>query len=113
MSLAEQTCEPCRGGTDPLNHDEIQPLREQVPAWTVVDDHHIERAFSFPDFEKALAFVNAVGATAEDQGHHPDIELGYGRAAVSFHTHKIDGLHEADFIMAAKVDRLYDEESSG
>lgn len=111
MTLADQTCEPCRGGIPPLTPEQIDPLRTQVPAWTVVDHHHIERAFAFPDFAEALAFVNAVGAASEEQGHHPDIELGWGRAAVRFYTHKIDGLHQADFIMAAKVDRLYEETS--
>jgi 4a-hydroxytetrahydrobiopterin dehydratase len=77
-----------------------------VPAWNVLDEHHISRTFSFPDFAKALAFVNKVGAIAEEQGHHPDILLSWGKAVVTTWTHKIDGLTESDFILAAKIDQL-------
>jgi len=108
MTLADQACEPCRGGVPPLTEDEIAPLAEQVPAWQVVDGHHIRREYRFEDFRTALDFVNAVGAEAEAQGHHPDLELSWGSVVISFHTHKIDGLHEADFVMAARCDRIYD-----
>lgn len=109
MSLAEQSCEPCRGGVPPLAADEISPLARQLPRWTVVDDHHLQRGYSFDDFKQALAFVNAVGAEAEAQGHHPDLELAWGRVGVRLYTHKIDGLAQADFIMAARIERLFDE----
>jgi 4a-hydroxytetrahydrobiopterin dehydratase len=107
MSLADRTCEPCRGGVPPLPPERIAPLAAQVPAWEVVRSHHLRREFRFPDFAQALAFVNRVGAQAEAQGHHPDLELAWGRVVVSIWTHKIDGLAEADFILAARIDRLH------
>jgi 4a-hydroxytetrahydrobiopterin dehydratase len=106
MTLADQTCLPCRGGVPPLAAAAIAPLAAQVPAWEVVRGHHLRREFTFPDFVTALAFVNRIGAEAEQQAHHPDLELGWGRVAVTLFTHKIDGLAEADFVMAAKIDRL-------
>jgi 4a-hydroxytetrahydrobiopterin dehydratase len=81
-------------------------LKAQVKEWKVANDHHIERQFTFPDFKSALDFVNRVGALAEDQGHHPDIYLAWGKVRVTIWTHKIDGLTESDFILAAKIDRL-------
>ena len=105
--LASKTCVPCRGGVPPLKGAELQNLQKEVPEWKVVNDHHITRAFKFPDFVQALAFVNRVGEVAEAQGHHPDILLTWGKAEVTMWTHKIDGLTESDFIMAAKIDGLY------
>jgi len=105
MGLAEKTCVPCRGGVPPLNAEQIRPLASEVANWTVVNDHHIEREFKFPDFKAALAFTNKVGAIAEEQGHHPDIYLAWGKVGVKVWTHKIDGLTESDFIMAAKIDK--------
>jgi len=104
--LAEKTCIPCRGGVPPLTPDEIRPLLEQVRDWTVVNNHHIEREFKFRDFKTALDFVNKIGAIAEEQAHHPDIALAWGKVGVRIWTHKIDGLTESDFILAAKIDRL-------
>jgi len=93
-----------------MESDEIEEYLGRVDGgWDAVDDHHIERRFELDDFEEALAFVNDVGELAEKEGHHPDIYLEYGAAEVKFWTHKIDGLHEADFVMAAKVDEIYDE----
>lgn len=109
MTLADQTCVPCRGGIPPLTPQQIAPLAEQVPGWEVVDHHHVARSFAFPDFRAALAFTNAVGALAEEQGHHPDILLRWGEVAITLWTHKIDGLAEADFVMAAKIDRLAEQ----
>jgi 4a-hydroxytetrahydrobiopterin dehydratase len=103
--LSEKTCIPCRGGVPPLTTDEIRPLQAEVKDWAVVNDHHIEREFKFPDFKRALDFVNKVGNIAEEQGHHPDIYLAWGRVQVKVWTHKIDGLTESDFILAAKIDR--------
>ena len=106
--LATRQCEPCRSGVAPLRGAQIQPLYEQLdPGWQVVDEHHLSREFEFKNFAQALAFVNRVGAMAEDQGHHPDIHLAWGRARVEIWTHKIKGLHEADFVFAAKCDTLY------
>ena len=104
--LAEKTCVPCRGGVPPLTADQIAPLQTQVKDWEVVKNHHLEREFSFPDFKSALGFVDKVGAIAEEQGHHPDIYLAWGKARVMIWTHKIDGLTESDFILAAKIDRV-------
>lgn len=104
--LASKTCVPCRGGVPPLKGKELQDLARQVSGWKIVNEHHITKAFSFPDFKQALAFVNTVGAVAEEQGHHPDILLSWGKAEVTSWTHKIDGLTESDFILAAKIDRV-------
>lgn len=105
--LAAKTCVPCRGGVPPLKGAELANLSRQLPDWKVVDQHYIERDFTFPDFRTALEFTNRVGNLAEEQGHHPDIFLTWGRVAVKTWTHKIDGLTESDFILAAKIDRLY------
>jgi len=104
--LAAKTCVPCRGGVPPLRGAELDALRKQVPDWDVVNEHHLHRTFKFPDFRQALDFVNRAGALAEEQGHHPDILLAWGKAEVTLWTHKIDGLTESDFIMAAKIDQL-------
>ncbi len=104
--LASRTCVPCKGGTPPLEGVELDALRRQVPAWEVVEGHHLRRAFRFKNFREALDFVNKVGELAEEQGHHPDISFGWGYAEITVWTHKIDGLTESDFIFAAKVDPL-------
>lgn len=104
--LATKTCVPCRGGVPPLKGNELAKLQQQVPGWKVIDEHHLMRDFSFPDFKAALAFVNRVGELAEEQGHHPDILLAWGRAQITLWTHKINGLTESDFIMAAKINTL-------
>ena len=103
--LAEKRCVPCRGGVPPLTADQIKPLARQLREWEVVKNHHIEREFKFPDFKSALDFVNRIGEIAEREDHHPDIELSWGRVGVRIWTHKIDGLTESDFILAAKIDR--------
>lgn len=104
--LAQLTCVPCRGGVPPLTPEQIRPLQKQVSQWNVVNNHHLERQFSFPDFKTALDFVIKVGNLAEEQGHHPDILLAWGKVGITIWTHKIDGLTESDFILAAKMDRL-------
>jgi 4a-hydroxytetrahydrobiopterin dehydratase len=104
--LASKTCVPCKGGIPPLEGKELDALLKQVPQWNVVSGHHITRTFTFPDFRQALAFVNKVGEIAEQQGHHPDIFLSWGKAEITTWTHKIDGLTESDFILAAKIDKL-------
>ena len=104
MGLSEKTCVPCRGGVPPLTAAEIRPLATQVEGWSVVDNHHLTKEFEFKDFTDALSFVNRAGAIAEEQGHHPDIHLAWGKARVLIWTHKIDGLTESDFILAAKID---------
>ena len=104
--LSSKTCVPCRGGVPPLEGAELQKLSKQVPGWKVVEGHHITRTFAFPDFRQALDFVNKVGELAETQGHHPDIFLTWGKAEITTWTHKINGLSESDFILAAKIDEL-------
>lgn len=106
MSLAEKQCVPCRGGVAPLAGEALEAIKSQVPEWRVVDGHHLTRSFTFPDFKTALDFVNRAGAVAEEQGHHPDLLLTWGKVDVKIWTHKIDGLTESDFILAAKLDRL-------
>ncbi len=107
--LSSRTCVPCRGGVPPLKGEALEELRKQLPEsanWSVINEHHLFRSFTFPDFKQALAFVNRVGAVAEEQGHHPDILLKWGKVEITLWTHKIDGLTESDFIMAAKVGML-------
>ncbi|HEY1262712.1 MAG TPA: 4a-hydroxytetrahydrobiopterin dehydratase [Terriglobales bacterium] len=104
--LAEKTCVPCKGGVPPMKGPALDGILKLVPHWKAVNEHHITRTFAFPDFKQALAFVNRVGDLAEQQGHHPDILLTWGKAEVTLWTHKIDGLTESDFIMAAKIDQL-------
>ena len=104
--LAAKTFVPCRGGVPPLKGAELNKIQKEVPGWSVVKEHHLEKTFSFPDFAQALAFTNKVGALAEEQGHHPDIHLTWGKVTVTTWTHKIDGLTESDFILAAKIDKL-------
>jgi 4a-hydroxytetrahydrobiopterin dehydratase len=104
--LADKKCVPCRGGVPPLKGKELETLHEVVPQWSVINEHHITRNYKFPDFAQALEFVNRVGALAEEQGHHPDILLAWGKAEITLWTHKIDGLTESDFIIAAKIDRI-------
>lgn len=105
-SLAERNCVPCRGGVPALSGAALESLSPQVPDWKVVGGHHITRTFTFPDFKQALDFVNRVGALAEQQGHHPDILLAWGKAEVTLWTHAVNGLTESDFILAAKIDGL-------
>lgn len=104
--LASRACVPCRGGVPPLKGEEIQKLLGEVDQWSVVDEHHLSKVYKFRDFKDSLAFVNRVGELAEQQGHHPDISFGWGRAEITIWTHKIDGLTESDFILAAKIDAL-------
>lgn len=104
--LASRHCVPCRGGVPPLKGDEITKLLSQLIGWDVVDQHHLRKKYRFADFSEALRFVNQVGNIAEQQGHHPDICFGWGSAEITIWTHKIDGLTESDFILAAKIDEI-------
>ena len=111
MSLSQKTCTPCQGGIPPLTLTEAETLLPQAFGWQLREDGaRLERRFAFKTFAAALAFVNRVGDLAEEEGHHPDITFGWGYANVLFYTHKIGGLHENDFIMAAKVNELYTDE---
>ena len=110
--LVAQECIPCRGGIPPLRGAELAQLAEELGSdWDIIDEHHLEKEFAFPDFVTALAFVNRVGNLAEEQNHHPDLMLSWGRAMVRIWTHKIDGLTESDFVFAAKAEKLFEETS--
>jgi 4a-hydroxytetrahydrobiopterin dehydratase len=104
--LAERECVPCRGGVPPLEGDQIQTLLGQLSGWEVVNEHHLRKSYQFGNFRESLHFVNRIGELAENQGHHPDICFGWGKAEITIWTHKIDGLTESDFVLAAKIDKL-------
>ena len=105
--LVESKCVPCRGGIEPLKDKAIEELlRQLADGWQVVKEHHLEKEYKFKNFKQALEFVNKIGELAESQSHHPDICLSWGKVKLTLWTHKIDGLHENDFIFAAKVDEL-------
>lgn len=113
-TLLHKACTPCRGGIPPLSRAEAEGFLAQVPEWVLREDaHRIERAYRFKNFREALTFVEKVGELAEAEGHHPDINFGWGYATISLRTKKIKGLHENDFIMAAKIDRISQEIVSG
>jgi 4a-hydroxytetrahydrobiopterin dehydratase len=108
-TLAEKKCTPCRGGVPPLTQAEAERFQSQTPNWELRDDgHRIERTFRFSNFRGALSFVRDVGDLAETEEHHPDVSFGWGYATISLRTKKIKGLHENDFIMASKIDRIFD-----
>lgn len=108
--LAARNCVPCKGGVPPLHGAALLVLQHKLGpdgnGWRVVDEHHLEKEFRFPDFRTALAYVNRVGEMAEQQAHHPDLLLAWGRVRVTIWTHKIDGLTESDFVFAARCDAL-------
>ncbi|MGA7616402.1 MAG: 4a-hydroxytetrahydrobiopterin dehydratase [Thermoanaerobaculia bacterium] len=107
MGLAEKECISCRGGVPPLGADDVTRLLAELGGgWVAAERHHLEKEFRFDDFRAALDFTNRIGALAEQQGHHPDIHLSWGRVRVEIWTHKIDGLTESDFILAAKIDQV-------
>ena len=105
--LIHRNCVPCRGGVPPLKGEAIQDLLQEVSSWQAVQEHHLVRSFRFKNFKTALDFVNVVGELSEREWHHPDLALAWGRVDVKIYTHKIDGLSDNDFILAAKIDRLY------
>jgi len=104
--LTKKHCGPCEKGTPALAGKELEHLHAQVEGWTVVGGKQLEKEYRFKDFASALAFVNRLGAVAEQEGHHPDLELGWGRVKVTLSTHSIGGLSENDFILAAHADRV-------
>lgn len=106
--LADMTCQPCRGGMLPMSRDAAKRMLTRLDAaWALNEAGHLVRNFAFKDFMEALGFANALGAIAEAQGHHPDLLVAWGRCGVEIWTHKIQGLAEADFILAAKADRVF------
>ena len=105
--LAKRQCVPCRGGVPPLAGAELTALRTRLGGgWDVVEQHHLEKVYEFDDFRQALDFTIRVGEMAEEQDHHPDLELAWGRVKITIRTHKIDGLTESDFVFAARADAL-------
>lgn len=106
--LAAKKCEPCEGGTPPLGEEEVRRLLGQLDGWRLATGGtpEIEKEYRFPDFREALAFVNRLGEVAEEEGHHPDVYLTWGKVRVALSTHSIGGLSENDFILAAKADRV-------
>ncbi|HEU5237426.1 MAG TPA: 4a-hydroxytetrahydrobiopterin dehydratase [Pyrinomonadaceae bacterium] len=104
--LADRECVPCRGGVPPMQGEQIMEFSAQLDGWQSVSEHHLQKSYEFKNFRETLDFVNRVGELAEEQGHHPDICFGWGKADVKIWTHKIDGLTESDFVLAAKIDRL-------
>jgi 4a-hydroxytetrahydrobiopterin dehydratase len=109
-SLADRSCVPCRGGVPPLSAAEIAPLLAQLDGdWTAAEAHHLEKTYRVKNFARALELVNRIGAIAEEQNHHPDLSLAWGRVGVKIWTHKINGLTESDFVFAAKCDRAFGE----
>jgi len=104
--LAQKTCIPCRGGVPPLKGEELDALQEKLGnGWQIINEHHLEKEYIFADFRQALDFTVKVGEVAENQDHHPDIYLAWGKVKLTIWTHKIDGLTESDFILAAKADQ--------
>ena len=104
--LASKKCIPCSGDVPALKGDALKPLAAQLEGWSVVEEHHLSKSYTFKNFVDALAHVNKVGAVAEDEGHHPDIYFTWGKVRIDIMTHAIDGLSESDFILAAKIDRI-------
>lgn len=104
--LARKQCVPCKGGVPPLQGAELDALASQLSGWTVAGTHHLEKEYKFKNFRQALDFTNKVGELAEQQGHHPDVHLAWGKVKLTIWTHKIDGLTESDFVFAAKADEL-------
>ena len=106
-NLADKKCVPCKGGTQPLEGETLIELSSTLGSeWKAVNEHHLEKEFHFPDFKQALAFTNQVGELAEEEKHHPDMHLSWGKVRIVLWTHIINGLSESDFILAAKIDRI-------
>lgn len=105
-NLAAKKCVPCEGGVPPLDASRVDELLEQVEGWKVENNQHLERTFRFEDFATGLAFVNQVGTIADQEGHHPDVHLAWGKVRIELWTHKINGLTESDFILAAKINTV-------
>lgn len=106
MALSQETCIPCRDGAPTLTDAELTALLPELPGWQVVDGHHLQRSWSFADFQQALDWLNRAGAVCETEGHHADFSLGWGRAEAVIYTHKVDGLTRADAVLAAKLSAL-------
>ena len=110
-ALADQECEACTSEDEPLTESEYAGYLDELDddVWDVVDEHHLDGTYAFEDFRDALEFTYEIGELAEEEWHHPDIHLSWGEVVVEMWTHKIDGLHHADFVMAARMDRIHEE----
>lgn len=107
MNLSAKTCVPCTRGVPPLEAEQSKELLLQLSdGWELKNNHHLQKTVRFKNFAEALQYVNRIGAMAEEQNHHPDLLLAWGRVEITVWTHKIDGLSESDFIFAAKCDAL-------
>lgn len=107
--MLNKKCVPCSSGSKALTFDEATKMLNQLKDWTLVNGATwLQKDFKFPDFTKTLEFVNKVGQIAEEQGHHPDIYFTWGKCQIRIQTHKINGLHENDFILASKIDKIED-----
>jgi 4a-hydroxytetrahydrobiopterin dehydratase len=106
MSLADKSCPACRGDMPRLSGAQIQPLVAELKGWIVIDDAKLQKSIKTPDFKGALELANAIGAVAEQENHHPDLLVRWGELRIDLWTHAINGLSEADFILAAKIDRV-------
>lgn len=106
--LVKKKCTPCALGASPLKGEDLKPLYMQLAeGWEIIEQHHLEKVYSFKNFKEALAFTNIIGVIAEKEGHHPNIFLAWGRVTLQIWTHKVDGLTESDFILAAKMEAEY------
>jgi 4a-hydroxytetrahydrobiopterin dehydratase len=106
-NLADQKCVPCRGGVPPLTREEIQPLLAQLDGWQIEEDQKLVKSYKLKNWVEAVAFVNRITSVAEAENHHPDLYVRWGEVRVYLWTHKINGLTESDFFMAAKIDRVF------
>jgi len=106
MDLCDRTCKPCHGGVPKLTAGEYQQFLPQLQGWTVEEEHHLTKSYKFDNFMQAMDLANKIADLAEQQGHHPDLLVRWGELKITLWTHAIDGLSEADFILAAKIDRL-------
>lgn len=111
--LADRQCVPCRGGVPPLSAEQVAPLLARLEGWQVEEGKQLSKAYKVRNFMRAVEFVNRITPVAEEQGHHPDLYVRWGEVRVSLWTHAIDGLTESDFIMAAKIDRVFAEPRQG
>jgi 4a-hydroxytetrahydrobiopterin dehydratase len=112
-SLADNKCIPCRGGVPPLTLEQIEPLLKQLSGWKLEEGHKLVKSYPFKNFVQAMEFANAITPVAEEEGHHPDLYVRWGEVRVYLWTHKIDGLTESDFFMAAKIDRVHEQLPAG
>lgn len=105
MALADQKCIPCKGDVSPLQQVEIDNLKKEIPDWEIAGDH-IEKTFEFSNFVEAMKFANRITIIAQEEDHHPDLHISWGKVRVELTTHAINGLSTNDFIVAAKINKL-------